>query len=278
MPDYDGHSGSGRHKTCPYCGYARDAKITYVSIFAMKAPDFPFIAMILAGGLGTRLRSVLSDRPKPMALVRGVPFLDILIDSLAGKGVRKFAILTGYLGRMIEEHLRDKYGTGLDIAFSQEDEPLGTGGAVKLAAHLATEPTLLVNGDTFFDADLGQLSRFHEERRGQATLSLVKVQDSGRYGSVEVDQEGRVAGFREKDASSGGPGLVNAGVSMLTRQFILDLPAIGHFSMEKDIFPNIGAKGELFGLCQDRAFFDIGTPESYEAFKSFMASGELRKD
>ncbi|MEW6111346.1 MAG: nucleotidyltransferase family protein [Thermodesulfobacteriota bacterium] len=278
MPDGAAHSRKGRHKTCPYSGCIRNAKITYVSVLIMKHPDFPFIAMILAGGLGTRLRSVLSDRPKPMALVRGVPFLDILIDSLANKGVRRFAILTGYLGHMIEEHLRDKYGSELDIAFSQENEPLGTGGAVKLAAHLATEPSLLVNGDTFFDADLEQLSRFHKEKRGQATLSLVKVQDPGRYGSVEVDQEGRVTGFREKDASSGGPGLVNAGVSMLTRQFILDLPATGHFSMEKDIFPNLGAKGELFGLCQDRAFFDIGTPESYEAFQSFMASGELRKD
>jgi len=244
----------------------------------MKAPYFPFIAMLLAGGLGTRLRSVLSDRPKPMALVRGVPFLDILIDSLSSKGVHKFAILTGYLGHMIEEHLKDRYGNRLAIAFSQEERPLGTGGAVKLAAHLATEPTLLVNGDTFFDADLEQLSRFHEEKRGRATLSLVKVQDPGRYGSVEVDREGRVLGFREKDASSGGPGLVNAGVSMLSKEVILDLPEIGHFSMEKDIFPDIAAKGELFGLCQDRAFFDIGTPESYEAFRSFMTSGALRKD
>jgi NDP-sugar pyrophosphorylase family protein len=244
----------------------------------VKHSEFPFIAMILAGGLGTRLRAIVSDRPKPLVLVRGVPFLDILIDSLASKGVRRFAILTGYLGRMIEEHLKDKYGNRLDISFSHEHEPLGTGGAVKLAAHLATEPTLLVNGDTFFDADLERLGRFHEEKRGQATLSLVKVQDPGRYGSVEVDQEGRVTGFREKDASSGGPGLVNAGVSMLTRQFILDLPATGHFSMEKDIFPIIGVKGELFGLCQDRAFFDIGTPESYEAFQAFMASGALQKD
>jgi len=238
----------------------------------MKHPDYPFMAMILAGGLGVRLRPVLSDRPKPLALVHGVPFIDILIDSLASKGVRRFAILTGYMGHMIEEHLKDKYGNKLDIAFSQEEEPLGTGGAVRHAARFATDSTLLVNGDTFFDADLDRLSRFHSEKGARASLSLVKAQDPGRYGSVEVDQNGRVTGFREKDASSSGPGLVNAGVSMLSKGFILDLPDIGRFSMEKDVFPKVAARGELFALCQDRAFFDIGTPESYEAFQAFMGS------
>lgn len=229
----------------------------------------PFTALILAGGLGKRLRSVVLDRPKPMAMVRGVPFLEMLIDSLADKGVRRFVLLTGYKAEAIEDHFGSNYRRDLEIVFSHEHSPLGTGGAVRNADAFATYPSLLVNGDTFFDVDLRKLLQFHMDTGVDVTLSLFKVEDVSRYGSVEVDQRGMVIGFREKDENITEPGLINAGLSLLSKHLINSLPP-GSFSMEREIFPSLVGSGKMFGLLQQRPFFDIGTPESYEAFKLFM--------
>jgi NDP-sugar pyrophosphorylase family protein len=235
----------------------------------MKDAALPFTAMILAGGLGKRLRSVVSDRPKPMANVWGAPFLEILIESLADKGVRQFVLLTGYKGEAIEEHFAGCCRSDVRIFFSHERSPLGTGGAVKNAEAFATDPSLLVNGDTFFDADLDSLLQFHIDTGAEATLSLFKVEDVSRYGSVVVDRKGMVIGFREKDEGVRAPGLINAGFSLLSMGLISSLPN-GPFSMEREIFPSLVGSGKMFGLVQERHFFDIGTPESYEAFKLFM--------
>jgi len=226
--------------------------------------------MILVGGLGTRLRTVVSDRPKPMAIVGGKPFLEVLINWLAAKGVRDFVLLTGYMGEMIEEHFSSgRLRSDLRVRFSREATPLGTGGAVRNAAQFATESTLVVNGDTFFDADLEELFRYHAEHGGDVTLSLRRVDDKSRYGSVVVDERGAVTGFAEKGQGARGAGLINAGVSMVARSFILALPRGVPFSMEQDVFPSLAESGRMFGLVQDRPFFDIGTPESYQAFVSY---------
>jgi len=226
--------------------------------------------MILVGGLGKRLWPVVSDRPKPLAMVGETAFLEILIDSLAGKGVRDLVLLTGYKGGMIEHHLRDRYREGVRIRFSREETPLETGGAVRNAAEFATDPSMLVNGDTFFDADPVKLFEYHLHKGSEVTLSLVKVDDAGRYGSVSLDEDGRITGFTEKGVESGVPGLVNGGLSMLSKDFILGLPPGRKFSMEREVFPSLAGSGRMFGLQQDRPFFDIGTPESYEAFREFM--------
>ena len=234
----------------------------------MSANLLPFTAFILAGGLGTRLQPVVSDRPKPMALVDGVPFLEMLLHSLAGKGVRDFVMLSGYRGDAIEEYFRGWGSHEVRVRFSREEKPLGTGGAVKLAERFATDPTLLVNGDTFYDADVHELLRFHRITGADVTLSLMPVENAARYGSVDVDEDGRVMGFHEKKGSSG-PGLINAGCSLLSLAFIKKLPQGCAFSMEQDIFPELTQTGKMFGLCREGTFFDIGTPESYEAFKRF---------
>lgn len=236
----------------------------------MTAQTLPFVAFVLAGGLGTRLRSVVSDRPKPMALVNGVPFLEVLIKSLAQKGVREFVVLTGYLGEMIEEHFGRVPRGDITIRFSREEIPLGTGGPVKHAERWATDPTLLVNGDTFFDGDLQELYRSHREKRAKVTLSLFQVDDVGRYGSVVVDDRGMVCGFKEKEEGRSGPGLINAGLSLLSLEMIHELPKGRPFSMERDIFPSLAGTGSIAGLCLDKPFFDIGTPESYRDFELFM--------
>jgi NDP-sugar pyrophosphorylase family protein len=237
---------------------------------AMRHPTLPFSAMILAGGLGTRLRPVVSDRPKPLALVGGVPFLELLVRSLAVKGVRDFVFLIGYMGDMIEDHFKSLALSNVNIRFSQEHTPLGTGGAVKHAQALATDPTLLVNGDTFFDGDPATLWRLHADKRAEVTLSLLPVPDVSRYGSVTLDRDGRVTGFVEKKEAAQGPGLINAGLSLLSREFIRKLPSGRGFSMEQEVFPQTAQSGQMVGLCQERPFFDIGTPVSYDAFKSFV--------
>lgn len=233
------------------------------------ALDLPIAAMILAGGLGTRLRSVINDRPKPMATVQGAPFLDFLIVSLAKKGLRNFVLLTGYQAELIGDYFRDRDDQDFQVFLSPEPAPLGTGGAVKNAEDFATEPTLLVNGDTFFDVDVEELYSFHVDRRSRVTISLHQVEDVSRYGSVLVNDTGVITGFREKEPGKGRPGLINAGLSLLAKEFIHCLPD-GPFSMETDLFPKLAGTGEMFGLQQDGPFFDIGTPESYEAFKDFV--------
>jgi D-glycero-alpha-D-manno-heptose 1-phosphate guanylyltransferase len=231
--------------------------------------------MILAGGLGKRLRTVVDDRPKPLALVDGRPFLEILVESLARKGVRDFVFLTGYLSHMIEDHFNKRNLKGLSIRFSREDKPLGTGGAVKHAEAFATDPTLLVNGDTFFDANLDDVLAFHSEKRARVTLSLFRVEDVSRYGFVTVDSLGVIQGFTEKRASSEGPGLINAGLSLLSRDFIRGLPPGRPYSMEQEIFPRLAGSGDMVGFRQEGAFFDIGTPESYHDFISFVRNRGL---
>ncbi len=236
----------------------------------MNHSSLPFTAMVLAGGLGTRLRSVVSDRPKPMAMVGKVPFLEILLGSLASKGIRRFVLLTGHMGEMIEQHFLDLPKGGVDIQCCREESPLGTGGAIKNAEEFATDPTLLVNGDTFFDADVKSLFYFHRDKNTRVTLSLRHVKDVSRYGSVIVDDNGLVTGFREKEQGVNRAGWINAGLTFLSYDTIQELPAGRSFSMETEIFPELARAGQMAGLPQEGAFFDIGTPESYEAFKAFV--------
>ncbi len=237
-----------------------------------KKTELPFKAFILAGGLGLRLRQVVSDRPKPMAEIGDAPFLEILIDSLTSKGVREFVLLTGFKGEQIENHFRCLNRNEICIRYSREEVPLGTGGAVKNAERFASDPTLLVNGDTYFDADLDELHRFHVEKQAQVTLSVYEVEDISRYGAVILDDDSRITGFAEKRQSDG-RGLINAGLSLLTADFIASLPE-GSYSMEQDIFTKFLHTGGMFGLRQDKPFFDIGTPESYEAFRGFVGKSK----
>ena len=225
--------------------------------------------LILVGGLGTRLLPAVSDRPKPMALVHGVPFLEILIRSLSLKGLRRIVLLAGHMADMIEDHFKEPRISGVRIICVREDEPMGTGGAVKHAERFATDPSILINGDTFFDADLDRLFRFHGEKQAAATLSLYRVEDVGRYGAVAIDDAGHVVRFEEKQIGPARPGLINAGFSLLSAAFIRNLPEGRAFSMETEILPQLARSGGLFGLPQEGAFFDIGTPASYEDFKAY---------
>jgi len=226
-------------------------------------------AVILAGGLGTRLRSVVADRPKVLAEIHGRPFLSHLLDQLAEAGVTHAVLCTGHLGEQVQAAFGDTYGS-LQLAYSQEPSPLGTAGAVRLALPLCkSDPVLVMNGDSFCHADLGAFWEWHSARGADGTLLLTEVPDAARYGQIRVDHNGRVLRFDEKGAATG-PGWINAGIYLLSQRLIQTIPAREAVSIERQMFP-AWLDSDLYGFKSDGRFLDIGTPESYAAAEEFVA-------
>ncbi|MGD1805099.1 nucleotidyltransferase family protein [Dapis sp. BLCC M126] len=226
-------------------------------------------AAILGGGLGTRLRSVVADRPKVIAEVGNKPFLAYLLEQLANVGVKKVVICTGYLGEQIKTTFGDSYGN-LELIYSQEQSQLGTAGALRLALPLlASDSVLVLNGDSYCDTNLNDFCSWHLTKGAEATLLLTQVSDTKRYGRVQVDEEGQLLSFAEKVESSG-PGWINAGVYLFKRNMLLTIPENRPVSLEKELFPNWLGRS-FYGYCTPSArFLDIGTPESYSAAVDFL--------
>lgn len=231
--------------------------------------DFePPCAAILAGGLGTRLRPAVSDRPKVLASVGSRPFLCRLLDQLRRFAIREVVLLVGHRGDMVRDALGERYHD-VRLRYSQEPGPLGTAGAVRHALHLLRTPSvLLLNGDSFCDVDLDAFGRHHVEAGAPASLVLARVPNTSRFGRVERDG-GRVTRFVEK-AEAVGEGWINAGVYLLDRERLAELPS-GPLSLERDVLPRWAASGEVSGFAGGRRFLDIGTPESYAAAEAFFA-------
>lgn len=219
-------------------------------------------AIILAGGLGTRLKSEVPDLPKCMAPVAGKPFLDHVIQYYLGQGVQRFIFSLGYLGQVIEDFLQQHY-SGLPFILVKEDKPLGTGGAIKKAIADAHSPyPLILNGDTFFEVSLDELERHIELYRPECALCLKPMQQFDRYGAVEIDPGLVIHSFQEKRFYE--TGLINGGVYALDRKrfSVRNLPEI--FSLEKEYLEQYCQEGSFTGLVQDRYFIDIGIPEDYK--------------
>jgi NDP-sugar pyrophosphorylase family protein len=217
---------------------------------------------ILCGGLGTRLQSVLSDRPKPMAPVDGKPFLDILIDHALGQGFRRFVLLLGHKAGAVREHYaRDARA---EFVFSEEPRPLGTAGAVKLAAPLLRGgELLLMNGDSFCALDLNALLA---ARRGSlGAIAVTPAAGRADAGFVAADADGRIVSFSEK-GREGVTGLINAGVYALDREVLDAVPAGEPCSLELTVFPSLLGRG-LYAHRVEQPVHDIGTPERLEAFR-----------
>lgn len=223
---------------------------------------------ILAGGFGTRLQSVVSDRPKVLAEVRGRPFLGYLLDQLADAGVRTVILCTGYLGEQVREAFSDSY-RGLRLIYSQEDSPLGTGGAIRRAMpHLESDSILVLNGDSYCQTDLKGLWAYHSRTSAEATIQLVTVPNTERFGRVEIDRDGCIVRFEEK-RSGAGPGLINAGIYLINRRMIKSMPKDKPVSLERDMFPVWIGRG-LYGYRSEGRFLDIGTPASYSDAERFF--------
>lgn len=236
----------------------------------------PTVAAVLAGGLGTRLRSVVSDRSKTVAVVRDRPFLLYLLDQLADAGVRRVVLLTGYRGEQIADLLGTAY-RGLELEYSRESEPLGTAGALRLAlpqlfrgARDEASRVLLLNGDSYCAADLPDFCTFAGRRAAGIALLSTRVDDAARFGRVEIADDGRVTSFVEKQASAGA-GWINAGIYLIPRAAIEEIPPGRAVSLEKDLFPEWSRRGALYGYRGGGAFLDIGTPESYRIAETFFA-------
>jgi len=219
-------------------------------------------AVLLVGGMGTRLRPVLMGTPKPLASVGQRPFLELLVRQLRHQGIRQLVFCTGYLAEEIEKQFGDGSRWGVTIAYSREPSALGTAGAVKLAQPLLREAPdfLVMNGDSFMQTDIQELIAFHRRCGGIASMAVVRMKNEKRYGTVQFAAGGRVSGFTEK--GDGSPsGFINAGTYVFNRK-IFDYIPLGPASLEKDVFPRILGSG-LFAVEQHGVFIDIGTPEDY---------------
>lgn len=218
-------------------------------------------AVILCGGKGTRLKSVVPDLPKPMAALNDKPFLELLLDYAAGFGFKRFILAAGYRGDVIEKHFSGAF-PGLEIAVSRETEPLDTAGAVKNAASLIRTPQFLVmNGDSICRIDLRAFMDFHFSRRGRASVAVAKVADAGSFGSIVKDAGDRILSFREKVPA--GAGYVNAGIYILDKTVLDAVPPGARYSMERELLPALISGGEVYGYETESRLFDIGTPEGY---------------
>jgi D-glycero-alpha-D-manno-heptose 1-phosphate guanylyltransferase len=217
--------------------------------------------IILAGGLGTRLRSALPDLPKCMAPVNGKPFITYVIDFLQQQGINKFILSLGYKSEIITEYLDNLYQS-VDFKYCIEEEPLGTGGAIKLACGKTEAGNVLVtNGDTLFKIALGRLSDFHLLHKADCTLSLKPMKHFDRYGVVELTKNERIASFREKQFYESG--LINGGIYALNTQAFMKESFPVKFSFEKEYLEPLFHQRNMYGLVQDKYFIDIGIPEDY---------------
>jgi D-glycero-alpha-D-manno-heptose 1-phosphate guanylyltransferase len=218
--------------------------------------------IILAGGLGTRLREAVPDLPKCMAPVAGKPFLSYVIDHLRMRGVERFIFSLGYKWGVIEEYLQKEYPT-LDYTSVIEEEPLGTGGAIQLAIRKASfDNVLIANGDTLFKIKLDNVTALHVDRNAECTLALKPMQNFDRYGVVETDANGKIISFKEKQFYQ--KGFINGGVYLLNKEKFLSRSLPEKFSFEKDYLEKFCDEENFFGSVQDGYFIDIGIPEDYQ--------------
>ncbi|NQT72556.1 MAG: NTP transferase domain-containing protein [Chloroflexi bacterium] len=217
--------------------------------------------LILCGGLGNRLKEVVRDRPKPMAKINSRPFLDILVDYVASYGFKRFILCIGHMGGVIRQHFKNK-NDGLTYVFSEEDNPLGTGGAVKNAEPLIhSNPFMVMNGDSFCEVDLTRFLEFQTTNESFVSMVVIDAKDANDYGSITLGDSREITAFNEKD-SAGQPQLVNGGIYLFDKDVLQLIPKMTKFSLERDLFPKIVDR-DFYGYLADGTFVDIGTPERY---------------
>ncbi|MDP3921267.1 MAG: sugar phosphate nucleotidyltransferase [Candidatus Omnitrophota bacterium] len=223
-------------------------------------------AIILAGGLGTRLGDKTKEIPKPMLPVGGRPFLDTLLDYWRAQGIDHFVLGVGHKHEVIESHIGNDY-KGSYVSYSIEKELLGTGGGLLMAVKRlkTSHPFLVLNGDTFFEVSLKALAHFHEEKEAECSMSLFKISDADRYEGIQMDDSYRVESVLGRDQMQTSP-YANGGVYLMTfhlvDEFVIDTPK--KQSLETDLFPEMLSQGkDIYGFVSGGRFLDIGTPEDY---------------
>jgi phosphoheptose isomerase len=231
-------------------------------------------ALILAGGLGTRLKGVLVDKPKVMAPILGRPFITYLFDQLEQAGIKRIILCTGYKSEKIEQAFGNQYHS-CELVYSPETEPLGTGGALRNAFSLVkSDNCLAMNGDSYVNADLNAFMKWHFASGFAGSLLLTRVSDAGRFGTVETDTQGKITVFKEKQGIAVS-GSINAGIYLFSRQLLESIPTDRAVSIERETFPEWVQKG-IGGFCVETEFIDIGTPETLAATEAFFKSMDKR--
>jgi len=222
-------------------------------------------AVVLAGGLGTRLRGVVHNKPKGMAAVGRRPFLQYQIEQLREDGIDEVVLCVAYLGHQIKDYFGEGRNFGVEIKYATEKRPLGTGGALKNAQEYLKENTFLVlNGDTYVNIDLSDFLRYHRDRGSKGTIALARVDKPEEYGTVLLDNSQRIMKFLEKSKIAESSGIISAGVYLLEPEVLDHIPLGEKTSLEKEIFPDLVRRGlPLFGYLTSGYFVDIGTPEGY---------------
>lgn len=238
----------------------------------MMQPVLPLQAIILAGGLGTRLRAVVPDLPKPMAPVAGRPFLAHVLDALVRAGFEAAVLAVGYRHEVIQAHFGDRY-RGLELRYSIEASPLGTGGAMRLALdRVDADPVFVINGDTWVDLDYRAMLAAHRAAGASLSVAACRVPDVGRYGRIEVECE-RIVGFREKGEQ--GPGLINAGTYLVSAGVVASIPGGRPHSFEHELLMARVAELRPLAFVTEGLFIDIGVPEDYARAQGlFAAAGD----
>ncbi len=237
-------------------------------------------AVILAGGLGTRLRSLVSDRPKPMAAIAAEkPFLEYQIEYLRDAGITDIILCVGYQWEKICDYFQGGEKWGLHLDYAVEETLLGTGGAVRNALPFLSSEFLVLNGDSFLDLDLQEFCAFHKTQRRKhprlgGSIALATVPNRSQYGAVVLHATGEIRQFREKSPADSGPGLINAGIYLLETAVFQFIPPETRISLEKEVFPRLIAGGyPLVGFRSDGFFVDIGTPEGFHRFQKYIKEG-----
>jgi D-glycero-alpha-D-manno-heptose 1-phosphate guanylyltransferase len=225
--------------------------------------------IILAGGLGTRLQSVVQDVPKCMAPVNGKPFLHYLFDYAEQQGCSRVILSLGYKHEVVTEWLATQQ-RAFAIDYVIETEPLGTGGGIQLAMQKATEQHVIVlNGDTMFRVPLQLMMQFHLDKKAGTTIALKPMLNFDRYGLVNTDTDNRIIQFEEKKYQA--EGLINGGVYIIHKDSLASKTLPGKFSFEKDYFEAFVQEGDMYGFVSDGYFIDIGIPSDYERAQKDLA-------
>ena len=232
-------------------------------------------AILLAGGLGTRLRTVVSDRPKPMALIEDKPFMEYVVRQLIQYGVTEIIFAVGYKGSMVEDYFEDGSKWGIKVSYAYEEELLGTAGAIKNAGKLVTEDSFFVlNADTFYQIDCSRFIKLREDLDLDMALVLRKVPDVSRYGQAVLENS-RLTAFDEK-VEEAREGTINGGFYLIKRALLDTIPE-GKVSLEHDMIPKWLLEGKkLGGMVNDGYFIDIGVPEDYYRFIDDVKEGRVR--
>jgi len=224
--------------------------------------------VILCGGFGKRLQTVIKDIPKPMAKIKRRPFLDILINFIANYGFKRFILCTGYKADIIERYYRQR-SDNLTIKFSREEEPLGTGGAIKNAEnYIKSSPFLVANGDSFCKINLKELVDFHLKKDALISIAVTNTDICDDYGVITINNLQQIVEFNEK-AKGYKNRIINAGFYLLQREVFSLMPEKGNFSIERDFFPKI-IKKNLYAFETQESVIDIGTPERYKKAKHLL--------